>query len=58
MRGETPCCEGMEVHTHTLTANYCEMFHFIKVICLSNVMEKREGRQDFKESNNFLFPLL
>lgn len=34
------------------------MFHFIKVICLSKLMgKKREGRQDFKESNNFLFPI-
>lgn len=63
MRGEAPCCEGLKVHTHTrpLTANYCEMFHFIKVICLSNLMEtsqaaKGRRRQDFKESNHFRFP--
>lgn len=46
-------------HTRPLTANYWEMFHFIKAICLSNLMEnsqaaKASHRQDFKESNPFL----
>lgn len=63
MRGEAPCCEGLKVHTHArpLTANYCEMFHFIRVICLSNLMENSQGckgkaQARFQRVRSFPFP--